>query len=60
MSELVQHLIVICVLLWLWWKEQEIENRWAREKKLEEKVWLIDDQVNRIATYLDKEVSQKA
>jgi hypothetical protein len=47
-------------LLWLWWKEQEIEKRWVRERKLEEKVWLIDDQVNRIATYLDKEVSQKA
>jgi hypothetical protein len=60
MSELVQHLVVICVLLWLWWKEQEIEKRWVRERKLEEKVWLIDDQVNRIATYLDKEVSQKA
>jgi hypothetical protein len=60
MSELVQLLAVVCVLFWLWWKEQEIEKRWVRERKLEEKVWLIDDQVNRIATYLDKEVSQKA
>jgi hypothetical protein len=60
MSELVQLLAVICVLLWLWWKEQEIEKRWVKERKLEEKVWLIDDQVNRIAAYLDKEVSQKA
>jgi hypothetical protein len=59
MSEFLIYFIQMAIVISLWWKIQEVENRWTKERKLEEKLWLLDDQVNRIALYLEKGLVQK-
>jgi hypothetical protein len=59
MSELLMTIIQLLMGFGIWLGMKQIEDRWTREKKIQDKLWLLQDQVNRIAAYLDEQVNQK-